>query len=244
MIAAGEVRVGGVPAPKPATQITPDDPVEVVSTGPRYASRGGLTLAGALDALDVDPAGRVALDAGAAHGGFTDVLLRRGAAHVVAVDVAYGQLAWALRTDERVTLLVRTNVRELTAADLAGRSPSVVVADLSFISLQKVLPALVRAAAPDADLLPMVKPQFEAGPARVGKGGVVRDPQVWSDALAGVVAVAADLGLDLVGAVPSPAPGPAGNVEFFLHLRRGRAAADAEAVIAGAVAAGRRLRDG
>jgi 23S rRNA (cytidine1920-2'-O)/16S rRNA (cytidine1409-2'-O)-methyltransferase len=220
MIAAGEVRVEGLPTPKPASQVTADQAVTVDAAGPRYASRGGLKLAAALDELGVDPADRTCLDAGAAHGGFTDVLLRRGAAHVVAVDVAYGQLDWALRTDPRVTAVERTNVRHLTADDLGGHVPDLVVADLSFISLRTVLPALVAVAAPDAHLLPMVKPQFEAGAGQVGKGGVVRDPETWHRTITEVAEAAAALGCRLHGAAPSRTPGPAGNIEFFLHLVR------------------------
>ena len=241
-IAAGAVQVDGVLQPKPASQVTADQVIRLTETGPTWASRGGLKLDGALDDLAVDPTGHLALDAGAAHGGFTDVLLRRGAAAVIAVDVAYGQLDWALRTDDRVTLLERTNVRHLTPDDLGGRQPTLVVADLSFISLRKVLPALVGVAAPDAILLPMVKPQFEVGPSRVGKGGVVRDPATWADALAMVAADAAEHGLALHGAAPSQAPGPAGNVEFFLHLQAGSPSTDPEALIGAAVDAGRSLR--
>ena len=222
LIAAGAVRVGGAVADKPARQVSPAEPVTVVPTEPRYASRGGLKLAGALDDLGLDVTGRHALDAGAAHGGFTDVLLRRGVASVVAVDVAYGQLAWHLRTDERVTVLERTNVRHLTADLVPGPPPDLVVGDLSFISLTKVLPALVAVAGSAATFLPMVKPQFEVGPDRVGSGGVVRRPEDWRDALSTVVRAAAAEGLVLLGAVPSRTPGPAGNLEFFLHLvRRG-----------------------
>lgn len=238
------VTVQGVPEPKPATQIAPDQAVTLAETGPRYASRGGLKLVGALDDLGVDPTGRVALDAGAAHGGFTDVLLRRGAAHVIAVDVAYGQLDWSLRTDDRVTLLERTNVRHLTPGDLSGPKPDLIVADLSFIALAKVLPALAAVAAEQVDMLPMVKPQFEAGAAHVGRGGVVRDPEVWVMAMSAVADVARELGLDCVGACPSKAPGPAGNIEFFLHLvSTAGATEDPERHLRRAAEAGLVLRD-
>jgi 23S rRNA (cytidine1920-2'-O)/16S rRNA (cytidine1409-2'-O)-methyltransferase len=163
--------------------------------------------------------GRRALDAGASTGGFTEVLLRRGAAEVVAVDVGYGELAWSLRTDERVHVLERTNVRTLTPEQIGGPA-ELVVADLSFISLRLVLPALTGCATPAADLLPMVKPQFEVGRERLGAGGVVRDPAQRADAVATVAAAAADLGWGTAGVVASPLPGPAGNVEFFLWLRR------------------------
>ncbi len=238
LIDAGDVRVEGVAVPKPASQVAPDQAIEVVASGPRWASRGGLKLDGALEDLGVDVTGAVALDAGAAHGGFTDVLLHRGAAAVVAVDVAYGQLAWHLRTDPRVLLLERTNVRDLAPADLDGHVPDLVVADLSFISLAKVLDALTAVITPGAVLLPMVKPQFEAGRTRVGRGGVVRDPDVWADVLTAVAEAAQARGMRLLGAAPSRAPGPAGNVEFFLHLVRGQPPSDPAEVVAAAVRAG------
>jgi len=180
LIGAGRVQVSGQPATKPATQVDPAAPVVVaeVDDDPGYASRGGHKLAGALDTftpLGLTVEGRNCLDAGASTGGFTDVLLRRGARHVIAVDVGYGQLVWSLQQDARVTVLDRTNVRELTA-DLLGYRPEVVVADLSFISLRLVLPALRASAEPQADLVVMVKPQFEVGRERLGTGGVVRDP--------------------------------------------------------------------
>ena len=165
-------------------------------------------------------AGRRCLDAGASTGGFTDVLLRAGAETVVAVDVGYGQLAWSLQTNERVKVIDRTNVRDLNAESV-GTPVDLVVADLSFISLTVVLPALLRVAAADADLVLMVKPQFEAGREKVGSGGVVRDPQVRATAVAGVAAAAGALGLGVRGVVASPLPGPAGNVEYFLWLRAG-----------------------
>ena len=156
----------------------------------------------------------------ASTGGFTDVLLRNGAAHVTAVDVGYGQLAWALRSDERVTVLDRVNVRQLQPEQVAP-APDLVTADLSFISLGLVLPALIRCAAPDADFVLLVKPQFEVGKDRVGTGGVVRDPALRREAVAAVAAAAAALGLGVAGLVASPLPGPAGNVEYFLWLRHG-----------------------
>lgn len=220
LVAAGRVSVRGQVAGKPATQVDPADPVVVTeaSTGPDYVSRGAHKLVGALDAFGVDPAGRRCLDAGASTGGFTDVLLRRGAAHVVAVDVGYGQLAWSLRSDERVTVLDRTNVRTLEPAAVAP-APGLVVGDLSFISLTLVLPALAACCAPDADLLLMVKPQFEVGRDRLGAGGVVRDPALRADAVVAVAEAARAAGLDVHGVVASPLPGPSGNVEYFLHLR-------------------------
>src|SRR6201996_5614777 len=183
LVAAGRVTVNGEAAAKAATQVTRDTPILVVEADddPGYVSRGGHKLAGALAAFGgLAVAGRVALDAGASTGGFTDVLLRAGAAHVVAADVGYGQLAWSLQTDPRVTVRDRVNVRSLQPGQAAapdGQRPDLVVADLSFISLSLVLPALVASVAPDADFVLMVKPQFEVGKGRVGAGGVVRSPQ-------------------------------------------------------------------
>ncbi len=224
LLAAGRVSVAGRQADKAATQVDPGAAivVETADAAPEYASRGGHKLAGALDAFEPDGlsvAGRRCLDAGASTGGFTDVLLRRGAAAVVAVDVGYGQLAWALRQDERVLVLDRTNVRDLDPERLGG-PVELVVGDLSFISLRLVLPALTACATAEADLLPMVKPQFEVGRDRLGAGGVVRDRAARADAVFAVAAAAADLGWGTAGVVASPLPGPAGNVEFFLWLRR------------------------
>ena len=223
LITAGRVAVAGQTAAKPATQVSRDAPVTVSpgDDGPDYVSRGGHKLAGALAVFTgLTVAGQRCLDAGASTGGFTDVLLRAGAAHVVAVDVGYGQLAWRLRTDPRVTVLDRVNVRSLSPSQVAP-PPAVVVADLSFISLTLVLPALVACAAPDADFALMVKPQFEVGKGRVGAGGVVRDPADRAAAVRTVCDAAAELGLGVRGVTPSPLPGPAGNVEYFVWLRRG-----------------------
>jgi len=228
LIAAGRVAVGGQLAAKPATQVSRDAAVTVADAdaGPEYVSRGGHKLAGALAAFDgFDVTGKRCLDAGASTGGFTDVLLRAGAGHVVAADVGYGQLAWSLRTDERVTVLDRVNVRSLDPA-LVAPPPSVVVADLSFISLTLVLPALVACATPDADFALMVKPQFEVGKGRVGAGGVVRDPADRADAVRTVCAAAWSLGLGVRGITASPLPGPSGNVEYFVWLRRGAPSLD------------------
>jgi 23S rRNA (cytidine1920-2'-O)/16S rRNA (cytidine1409-2'-O)-methyltransferase len=197
--------------------------VEQHPDDPDYASRGGHKLAGALDALPVRVQDKRVLDAGASTGGFTDVLLRRGAREVVAVDVGYGQLAWNLRTDPRVTVLDRTNVRELTPERIGGAA-ELTVADLSFIPLTLVLPAL--AACTTEDLLPMVKPQFEVGKENVGAGGVVRDLDQRAGAVQKVADRAYELGLGTRGVVRSPLPGPAGNVEFFLWLRRDAPPAD------------------
>jgi 23S rRNA (cytidine1920-2'-O)/16S rRNA (cytidine1409-2'-O)-methyltransferase len=222
LIADGRVAVSGLAASKPATQVGRDAAI-TVSEGdePGYVSRGARKLAGALAAWGGPPvAGRRCLDAGASTGGFTDVLLRAGAQHVVAVDVGYGQLAWVLRGDPRVTVLERTNVRELRPQQVEPL-PSLVVADLSFISLATALPALVRCATPDADFVLLVKPQFEVGKGRVGAGGVVRDPGLRAEAIRSVARTAAAHGLGAAGVTASPLPGPAGNVEYFLWLRRG-----------------------
>jgi 23S rRNA (cytidine1920-2'-O)/16S rRNA (cytidine1409-2'-O)-methyltransferase len=221
LIAEGRVAVSGRAATKAATGVDANTPV-VVRTDPdepTWVSRGAHKLLGALEAFPVPVEGRRALDAGASTGGFTEVLLRRGARDVVAVDVGYGELAWSLRTDDRVAVHERTNVRELTPEAIGG-PVELVVADLSFISLRLVLPALTACAERGADLLPMVKPQFEVGRERLGAGGVVRDLTHRADAVATVAQAAADLGWGTAGVVASPLPGPAGNVEFFLWLRR------------------------
>jgi 23S rRNA (cytidine1920-2'-O)/16S rRNA (cytidine1409-2'-O)-methyltransferase len=250
LVTGGLVTVAGAPATKPATQVDLGAPILVLpGAGPdagavdpqgrAWASRGAHKLVGALDAFAVDPAGRRCLDAGASTGGFTHVLLARGAASVVAVDVGYGQLVWALRQDERVQVLDRTNVRDLQPEQVAP-APSLVVADLSFIPLALVLPALVRCSAPGAELVLMVKPQFEVGRERLGRGGVVRDPQLRAGAVTGVATAAAGLGLRCEAVTASPLPGPSGNVEYFVQLRRGdpRPGGEVEAMTAAAVAAG------
>jgi len=211
----------------------------VVQGAPRrYVSRGGEKLEAALAAFAVDTQGARSLDAGASTGGFTDCLLRHGAAHVAAVDVGRGQLAWSLRTDSRVTVLERTNVRTLQPEAIGGAVP-VAVADLSFISLLTVAPALARCTTLDAQLVLLVKPQFEAGRGAVGKGGIVRDRSVHRDVVERVAAGLADAGLPVVGLLASPITGADGNREFLAHVRRGRApveAADlAEAVESAAV---------
>ena len=193
LIGAGRVRIDGMPAAKPATAVTPDANLTVTGAVERsWVSRGAHKLIGALDAFDVPVEGRRCLDAGASTGGFTEVLLDRGAGQVVAADVGYGQLAWPLRSDSRVVVMERTNVRALTA-DLIGGPVDLVVADLSFISLATVLPALVSCASAGADIVPMVKPQFEVGKARVGPGGVVSDPEIRADAVLSVARRAAEL---------------------------------------------------
>jgi 23S rRNA (cytidine1920-2'-O)/16S rRNA (cytidine1409-2'-O)-methyltransferase len=223
LITAGRVTVGGQAAAKAATQVGTDAAITIAEDGqaPDYASRGGRKLEGALRAFTgLQVAGRRCLDAGASTGGFTDVLLRAGAQHVIAVDVGYGQLAWNLRTDPRVTVLDRVNVRQLTPEQVAP-APGLITADLSFISLSLVLPALAACAAPDADFVLMVKPQFEVGRGKVGAGGVVREPELRAQAVRSVAATAFEIGLGVQGITASPLPGPSGNVEYFLWVRRG-----------------------
>jgi 23S rRNA (cytidine1920-2'-O)/16S rRNA (cytidine1409-2'-O)-methyltransferase len=221
-VRAGRVLVAGAVASKPSALVAPGDPVALAGPARRWASRGGDKLAPVLDRLAVTPAGRRCLDAGASTGGFTDVLLAAGAAGVVAVDVGYGQLDLRLRQDPRVRVLDRTNVRELTAEQVGG-PVDLTVADLSFISLRLVLPVLAAVTRREGDLLLLVKPQFEAGRGAVGRGGVVRDPAVRAAAVRGVAEAAAAVGLGVAGVTPSPLPGPAGNLELFLHLRAGAA---------------------
>lgn len=217
-VLAGEVRIGAARrrASKPGQMVRADVELEVAQ-GPRFVSRGGVKLSNALDAFGLDPRGRLALDAGASTGGFTDCLLQRGARRVVALDVAYGELDWGLRNDDRVTVLERRNARSLRAADLPY-SPDLVVADLSFISLAKVLPALLAVAAPRHDVLALVKPQFEAGRDRVGRGGVVRDPDTRREALVAVAGAARERGAAVLGFASSGLPGPKGNRESFVWL--------------------------
>jgi 23S rRNA (cytidine1920-2'-O)/16S rRNA (cytidine1409-2'-O)-methyltransferase len=219
-IEAGKVLVRGIPAGRAATLVSTNDSIVVDAPGTRFVSRGGDKLDGALARLDVTVAGMRWLDAGASTGGFTDRLLQGGAAGVIAVDVGYGQLDWGLRNDDRVTVIERTNVRHLAPGGLPWE-PDGVVADLSFISLELVLPALVAVASRHADFVLLVKPQFEVGRQSVGRGGVVRDPSLWEAALRRVVDAGRRLGLGTAGAVAAEPPGPAGNREFFVHLRRG-----------------------
>ncbi len=212
--------------PKPASQIDPAQAVVVAETPDvEYASRGGYKLAGALDILgEAAPQikGKRCLDAGASTGGFTDVLLRRGAKSVIAVDVGYGQLRWSLQQDPRVEVHDRTNIRYLNPQEI-GEPAQLIVGDLSFISLKLVIPALVRASTLDAEYLLMVKPQFEIGRESLGSGGVVRDPQDHFHTVLGVIAAAQENGLGLKQVAASPLPGPAGNVEYFVYLQRGAA---------------------
>jgi 23S rRNA (cytidine1920-2'-O)/16S rRNA (cytidine1409-2'-O)-methyltransferase len=233
LIAAGRVSVNKTVASKPATGVTTDADLVVRDDpdSPDYASRGAHKLLGALAAftpLGLVVEGRRCLDAGASTGGFTDVLLRAGAAEVVAVDVGYGQLVWALRNDPRVQVHDRTNVREIDV-DTVGLV-DLVVGDLSFISLELVLDALIGVTRPDGDLVLMVKPQFEVGKERLGKGGVVRDLGHRADAVEAVAVAAASRGWGARAVTTSPLPGPAGNVEFFLWLRAGESEVDRGAI--------------
>jgi 23S rRNA (cytidine1920-2'-O)/16S rRNA (cytidine1409-2'-O)-methyltransferase len=232
LIADGRVTVRGTVAGKPATAVETDAPVVVrdLDDDPGWASRGAHKLLGALEEFPVEVDGRRCLDAGASTGGFTDVLLRRGAREVVAADVGRGLLVWRLQTDDRVVVLDKTNVRALTP-DQTGGPVDVVVADLSFISLRLVLPALLACTTEDADLLPMVKPQFEVGKERLGSGGVVRDPALRAEAVLDVLKAAGGLGLRPHGVVASPLPGPSGNVEYFAWLRRGAPLDDQAATV-------------
>ncbi|MCW3012903.1 MAG: TlyA family methyltransferase [Solirubrobacterales bacterium] len=218
-VMAGAVRLGGADGPraqKPG-QLVAEDVDLSVDAPPPYVSRGGTKLANALDGFGLEVAGRQALDVGASTGGFTDCLLQRGAAHVVALDVAYGELHWSLRTHEQVTVVERSNARALDVGQLPYR-PDLVVADVSFISLTKVLPAVLGVTAERFDALVMVKPQFEVGRERLGKGGVVREPELRREALLGVARAAVAAGAGVVGFASSGLPGPKGNQETFLRL--------------------------
>ncbi len=216
MVRAGLVRVAGAVADRPDQMVDPAVTIDL-ERAKSYVSRGGDKLAAALDAFGIDPSGRVCLDVGASTGGFTDLLLQRGAARVIAVDVGYGQLAWSLRQDARVTLLERVNIRHLerlpAAADLA-------VVDVSFISLRLVLPRVAELLSPPADVVALVKPQFEVGKGVVGKGGVVRDPAQHEHVLHELSRFAAELGYTVAGQIPSPLLGAKGNREFLMYLRR------------------------
>lgn len=234
-VRAGHVTVRGAPATKSTTLVSADEALAVADPERPFVSRGGAKLAAALDAFAIDPSRRDCLDAGASTGGFTDCLLQRGARHVVAVDVGYGQLAWELRTDPRVTVLDRTNVRELDLR-LLPYPASLVTADLSFISLRTAVRPLVDVATPSADLVLLVKPQFEASRAEVGAGGVVTDADVWRRAIGTVADAAGEAGAPATRVIPSPITGPAGNVEFLLRATIGgaRARLDVDAAIGAA----------
>lgn len=224
-VRAGHVMVRGAPATKSTTLVGADEALVLAGPARPFVSRGGEKLAAALDAFAIDPTGRDCLDAGASTGGFTDCLLQRGARHVVALDVGYGQLAWELRTDPRVTALDKTNVRELRR-DLLPYRPSLVTADLSFISLRIVVGPLIEATEPLADLVLLIKPQFEAERDHVGRGGVIRDPALWRRAIEAVADAARVSGAGSRGLIVSPAKGPAGNIEFLLHAVTGAGASN------------------
>lgn len=234
MIEAHRVRVNGAFAAKAARLVDRGDAIEIDGDKPRFVSRGGEKLAAALDAFDLDPAGRRCLDAGASTGGFTDCLLQRGAAEVLAVDVGYGQLHESLVAHERVRNIERTNIRHLAPGDL-GDPVEMVVGDLSFISLRLVLGPLVRLAVDGASLVLLVKPQFEAGRREVSRGsGVVRDPEVWRRVLEEVAAAGGEVGAGVVDATVSPIRGGNGNVEFLYRFVVGAAprALDLDALVA------------
>jgi len=221
LILAGQVRVNGHIVTKAGHGVAPDADVALVEPDHPYVGRGGVKLAHALDAFAIDPNGRVALDVGASTGGFTDVLLRRGAARVVALDVGHGQLDWALRNDPRVFVIERVNARTLTADQLPAevRAFDIITMDLSFISARQVLPAITPFLAPRGDAVVLVKPQFEAGRDEVGKGGLVRDAAIHARVIDEVAGAADALGLTRVAVTESPITGAEGNREYFLHLR-------------------------
>jgi 23S rRNA (cytidine1920-2'-O)/16S rRNA (cytidine1409-2'-O)-methyltransferase len=223
LILAGLVRVNGVVVSKAGTAIAADADVTLIEPDHPYVGRGGLKLAHALDHFGIDATGRLALDVGASTGGFTDVLLRRGAPRVVALDVGHGQLDWKIRSDPRVVVVERVNARSLTAGQLPddARAFDLVTMDVSFISAKQILPAIVPLLRRGADLVILVKPQFEAGREEVGKGGLVRDPAVHARVLDEVSAAATALGLTRVATTESPITGTEGNREFLLHLRHG-----------------------
>jgi 23S rRNA (cytidine1920-2'-O)/16S rRNA (cytidine1409-2'-O)-methyltransferase len=218
LIMAGRVRVNSRPAAKPDIRVDEASQISVIGSASDYASRGGYKIAAALDSFPIVVSGRDALDVGASTGGFTDVLLRRGVARVIALDVGYGQLAEKLRRDPRVTVMDRTNIRHIASSDLPYR-PNLIAIDTSFISLKLVLPAVIAVAAAPADVVALVKPQFEVGKGKVGKGGIVRDDRLREETLAAVIAFARSIGLEPGDTIESPITGAAGNQEFLAHFR-------------------------
>lgn len=234
--------VDGGPALKASTQVHAGQAVAVAAPPRAFVSRGGDKLAHALARFGIDPSGRRCLDAGVSTGGFTDCLLQQGAASVVAYDVGYGQVHERIRTDPRVEVHERTNIRDVAPADVAPPAPDLIVCDVSFIALRTVLPTLRALGTDTAEAVTLVKPQFEATREEVGKGGVVRDPDVWRRVLTEVVAVAGDIGWTGADLTASPLQGPAGNVEFLAHLTVGPAPADVDALVAAAVAEGEAVR--
>ena len=220
IVLAGDVYVGGSRVDKAGTLVAPDAEIEVRSSRNPYVSRGGIKLAGALDAFGIDPTGLRCLDVGASTGGFTDCLLQRGAARVVAVDVGYGQLAQKLRVDPRVVVMERTNARDLDAPDVGGAADLTVV-DASFIGLGKLAAAIARCTREGGELVALVKPQFEVGREEASRGrGVVRDEALRAEAIARAAESVRDAGFDLLGQADSTLPGPKGNLEAFVHARR------------------------
>ena len=226
LILAGHVRVDSRPAGKPDLKVTADSHIEVVGVRSQYASRGAYKLAAALDAFPIAVAGRMALDVGASTGGFTDLLLERGASRVTALDVGYGQLALRLRNDRRVMVKERTNIRQVAPSDLEYR-PDLVVIDVSFISLKTVLPAVIALAAPRCDIVALVKPQFEVGKGKVGRGGVVREESQRQRVLEEIKCYATGLGLAIQGVVSSPITGAAGNQEYLAWMVKADTQGDA-----------------
>ena len=218
LIMAGRVRVNSRPADKPDIKVDSETPIELIAGAPQYASRGAYKLIAALEHFGVAVEGKHALDVGASTGGFTDVLLRRGAKAVTALDVGYGQLVLKLREDPRVTVLDRMNIRLATPADLP-HVPELVTIDTSFISLRLVIPAVLPLVAPRAEIIALIKPQFEVGKGKVGKGGIVRDEKMRREAVAGIVEFAESVGLDVVGTIESPIEGAAGNREYLALMK-------------------------
>ncbi len=232
-IMSGHVFVNGQRADKPGMPVAPDAAVEVRGDALPFVSRGGFKLDKALKVFPVDPRGKVCIDCGASTGGFTDVLLQHGAARVYAVDVGYGQLAWKLRNDERVINLERTNLRYVTEEQIPEPA-DLAVMDVSFISIKLVLPAVKRLLKPDADLICLIKPQFEAGREEVGKKGVVRDERVHKEVVNGILQFAPTVGLSVMGLDFSPVKGPEGNIEYICHMKNGEHTApapDVDAVV-------------
>lgn len=230
------VQVDGAPVGKASTLVRPDQRLVVGGPPPRFVSRGGEKLQGAIERFDLDVSGAVVLDAGISTGGFADCLLQAGAARIIGVDVGYGQLAERLRRDPRVELHERTNVRGLTPEAIGGDPVDLLVADLSFISLTTVLPVLLALLRSDGTGVVLVKPQFEVGRARVGRGGIVQDPAAWADALLGVARTALGCGRPFINLMPSPIRGTQGNVEFLALLGSGGAHGDVDTLVAAAVA--------
>lgn len=232
-IMSGHVFVNGQRADKPGMPVAPDEAVEVRGDALPFVSRGGFKLDKALKVFPVDPRGKVCIDCGASTGGFTDVLLQHGAARVYAVDVGYGQLAWKLRNDERVINLERTNLRYVTEEQIPEPA-DLAVMDVSFISIKLVLPAVKRLLKPDADLICLIKPQFEAGREEVGKKGVVRDERVHKEVVNGILQFAPTVGLSVMGLDFSPVKGPEGNIEYICYMKNGEHTApapDVDAVV-------------